>query len=97
MAVYKLTNCKQSGIKTLDEYVTELCKLSKDCEFDAASKKIKVVVDASPVGLGAILTQEDKVVAYASCSLSIRYSRVTARQRERLKRSFGRVNILTCI
>lgn len=40
MAVYKFRNCKQSGTQTLDEYVTELRKLSKDCEFHATNKEI---------------------------------------------------------
>lgn len=40
MAVYKFRNCKQSGTQTLDEYVTELRKLSKDLEFHATNKEI---------------------------------------------------------
>lgn len=34
------------------------------------SKETELWVDASPVGLGAILCQENKIVAYASRSLS---------------------------
>ncbi|XP_061193203.1 uncharacterized protein K02A2.6-like [Saccostrea echinata] len=40
MAVYKFRNCKQSGTQTLDEYVTELRRLSKDCEFNDVNKEI---------------------------------------------------------
>lgn len=40
MSVYKFRNCKQSGTQTLDEYVTELRKLSKDCEFNDVNKEI---------------------------------------------------------
>lgn len=43
VAVYKLRNCKQSVTQTLSEYVAELRKLSKDCEFEA-----------SPAGLGGL-------------------------------------------
>lgn len=35
------------------------------------NEEIKVVVNVSPVGLRAILTKEDKVVAFASRSLSV--------------------------
>lgn len=45
--------------------------------FYNPNKELKVVVDASPVGLGATLTQDDKIVAYAGRSLSVpklRYS-----------------------
>ena len=45
------------------------------------NKPIEVVVDASPVGLGAILTQENKVVAFASRSLSGPESRYSQTER----------------
>jgi hypothetical protein len=40
MEVYKFRNCKQNAGQSLDEYVTELRKLSKDCEFTDVDKEI---------------------------------------------------------
>ena len=37
--------------------------------FDPA-KKTKLLVDASPVGLGAVLTQEGRVISYGSKALT---------------------------
>lgn len=48
------------------------------------NKMVELIVDASPVGLGAILTQENKVVAYASRSLSSIESRYSQTEREAL-------------
>ena len=51
-------------------------KLKQDLSSDTvmayydSGKQIEVVTDASPVGLSGILTQEGKVVAYASRALS---------------------------
>lgn len=47
-------------------------------------KEIEVVTDASPVGLSAILIQENKVVAYASRALSPTESRYSQTEREAL-------------
>lgn len=40
MEVYVFRNCKQNASQSLDEYVTELRKLSKDCEFGDVDKEI---------------------------------------------------------
>lgn len=48
------------------------------------NKSTEVVVDASPVGLGAILSQEGKIVAYASRSLTQVEQRYSQTEREAL-------------
>nr|XP_034319592.1 uncharacterized protein K02A2.6-like [Crassostrea gigas] len=48
------------------------------------TKSTEVVVDASPVGLGAILSQEGKIVAYASRSLTHVEQRYSQTEREAL-------------
>ena len=45
-------------------------------------KKATILVDASPVGLGSILCQENRVVAYASRSLSPVEQRYSQTERE---------------
>ena len=47
-------------------------------------KDIEVVVDASPVGLAALLVQEGRVVSYASRSLSDVETRYSQTEREAL-------------
>lgn len=48
------------------------------------SKEIEIIVDASPVGLGGILTQDNKVLGYASRSLTDVESRYSQTEREAL-------------
>ena len=40
MEIYKFRNCKQSVSQSLDEYVTELRQLAKNCEFTDGDKEI---------------------------------------------------------
>jgi len=47
-------------------------------------KDIEVITDASPIGLSGILTQENKVVAYASRALTPTESRYSQTEREAL-------------
>ena len=60
--------------------------LSNECvlQYFDTSKETELIVDASPVGLGAMLCQENKVVEYASCSLSPTESRYSQTEREAL-------------
>ena len=49
----------------------------------------ELIVDASPVGLGAILVQKDKPVAYASRALTDVESRYPQTEREALAKVWG--------
>ena len=55
-------------------------------------KDIEIVVDASPVGLAALLVQEGRVVTYASRALANVETRYSQTERWLLS---GRVNIST--
>ena len=57
--------------------------------FYDPKKKPTVVVDSSPVGLGAILLQDNKPVAYASRSLTDAETRYSQIEREALAVVFG--------
>lgn len=46
-------------------------------------KETEIVVDASPVGLGALLMQEGQVDSYESCTLSEVATRYSQTERER--------------
>jgi len=54
-----------------------------------SKKDISLVVDASPVGLGAILLQEGRVISYASRALSDVESRYSQTERESLAIYWG--------
>jgi hypothetical protein len=54
-----------------------------------ADKKTEIVVDASPVGLGAILLQEGKVLSYASRTLTDPETRYSQTEREMLAAVWG--------
>ena len=71
-------------------------EIGKDCTtaFYDPSKRTRVTVDASPVGLGAILSQFDsddneRIVAYASRSLSKVEQRYSQMEKEALGVVFG--------
>jgi len=61
----------------------ELGKATKLAYFNTG-KKTELYVDASPVGLGAILTQDGRVISYGSCSLSETQQRYSQIEREGL-------------
>ena len=56
--------------------------------FDPSKKSI-LLVDASPVGLGAVLTQDGKVISYASKALSSVERRYSQIEREALAIAWG--------
>ena len=53
------------------------------------AKQTEVLVDASPVGVGAILAQEGKIIAYASRALTDAEQRYSQTDREMLAVVFG--------
>lgn len=57
--------------------------------YFSPQKKTQVLVDASPVGLGAILTQEGRIVCYASRALTETEQRYSQIDREMLAVVFG--------
>ena len=58
----------------LDKLKDSLTKSHVTSYFSPA-QETKVIVDASPVGLGGLLTQDGKVISYASGALSDMESR----------------------
>ena len=67
------------------------CSLTSDdvmAYFDPRKKTV-LIVDTSPVGLGAILTQHAKVIAYASKALSSVERRYSQIEREALAIAWG--------
>ena len=61
----------------------KLCGDTVICYYDP-SKPVSVQVDASPVGLGAVLVQETDIVCYASRALTPVESRYSQTEREAL-------------
>ena len=74
------TSSQQQAFDQLKHLLTSDTVLSY---FDP-HKKATILVDASPVGLGAILCQNNSVVAYASRSLSPVEQRYSQTEREAL-------------
>ena len=68
------------AFQTLKDRLTDSYAIA----FYDPSAPIEVLTDASPVGLGAILAQNDKVVAYASRALTNVESRYSQTEREAL-------------
>ena len=63
---WKWTENEQTALDNLKETLTG----DKVMTYFDPGKKMEIVVDASPVGLGGILMQEGKVVSYASRTFS---------------------------
>ena len=69
--------------KAFDKLKQELASSTIIAYFDP-NKETQLIVDASPVGLGALLTQNGKVIAYASRALSDVEKRYSQTEREAL-------------
>ena len=67
------------------------CSLTSDevMAYFHPSKRSILLVDASPVGLGAVLTQDGKVISYASKALSSVERRYSQIEREALAIAWG--------
>lgn len=75
---------EQSAFKELKE------KLSSEVmAYFNPAKSTKLLVDASPVGLGAVLTQEGKIISYASKGLSDDEKRYSQTKKEALAIVWG--------
>ena len=79
---------KREHQQALDNLKTKLTSVCTVQYFDP-TKLSKVLVDASPVGIGAILCQDDKVVCYASRALSAVEQRYSQTEREMLAVVWG--------
>ncbi len=71
---------EEASLKKLKDM---LCS-SHVLEYFNPKKETEILVDASPTGLAAVLTQEGKVIAYASRSLSDTERRYSQTEREML-------------
>ena len=79
---------KSKHQQALDNLKVKLASVCAVQYFDA-TKPSKVLVDASPVGIGAILCQDDKVISYASRALSSVEQRYSQTEREMLAVVWG--------
>ena len=79
------TTTHQTAFEKLKEALTSSSAMAY---FDP-KKKSTILVDASPVGLGAILTQEGKAVCYASRALTPVEQRYSQTDREMLAVVYG--------
>ena len=75
---WKWTENEQVAFDNLKETLTG----DKVVTYFGPRKKMEIVVDASPVGLGGILMQDGKVVSYASHTLSEVEARYSHMKRE---------------
>ena len=56
--------------RTANFHYAEAVSDTNTCDGFTSAKETTVLVDASPVGLRAILTQNRKVICYTSCALT---------------------------
>jgi hypothetical protein len=84
-APWKWTEREQEAFDNIKEALTSTQVMA----YFNPDKPTVVYVDASPVGLGAILTQENKVLCYASRALTETEQRYSQTDREMLAVVFG--------
>ena len=79
----------QKEQQTTFEKLTELLSENATMAYYDPQKKSEIIVDASPVGLGAICVQNGRVVSYASKALTDTESRYNQTEREALAVVWG--------
>ena len=79
----------QKEQQTAFEKLTELLSENATIAYYDPQKKSEIIVDASPVGLGAIFFQNGRVVSYASKALTDTESRYSQTEREALAVVWG--------
>jgi hypothetical protein len=84
-ATWRWTRKEQESFENIKEALTSTQVMAY---FDP-NKPTEVHVDASPVGLGAILTQNNRVISYASRALTDTEQRYSQTEREMLAVVFG--------
>lgn len=77
---WKWEEAEENSLRKLQDELTSNRVMSY---FDP-TKPTEVIVDASPTGLGAILTQEEKIISYGSRALSDVETRYSQTEREML-------------
>ena len=84
-AVWKWTEVEQQAFDKLKQTLTGANVMAY---FDS-EKPTEIIVDASPVGLGAIFTQNGKIISYASRALTDVEQRYSQTDREMLAVVYG--------
>ncbi|KAK7099318.1 hypothetical protein V1264_003469 [Littorina saxatilis] len=84
-APWEWSEKEQQAFNCLKETLTN----AKVMSYFDQRKPTKILVDASPVGLGAILTQEGKIICYASRALTPTEQRYSQTDREMLAVVYG--------
>ena len=82
---WKWSEVEQQGFTKLKEALTG----TKVMAYFDPSKSTEIIVDSSPVGLGAIFTQEGKIVSYASRALTDVEQRYSQTDRKMLAVVYG--------
>ena len=77
---WEWTEIEQNAFKQLQN---ELSSETVMCYYDP-TKRTEILTDASPCGVSAIFTQENRVVAYASRALTPKEARYSQTEREAL-------------